>query len=109
MVEFNGFNLDLRFNYEGRYGRRYDAALCCTQSTMQELVDTCLEELEQHWLAGELTTMEHWAVDLCQTIIKAAGRGAIDNCGKYDVLFGLSFSDMGTIEELKSQDCEDED
>lgn len=107
MVEFYGNDLDLRFDYVGRYGARYDAVLCCTQSEMLELVETALEELEHHWLAGEMTTMEHWAVDTWQAIIKAAGRGAIDNCGKYDVMFGLNFSDLGTLEELKSQEYDD--
>lgn len=108
MVEFYGHNLDLRFDYYGRYSRHCDVALCCTHDELSELVDTCLDELEQHWSNPRSSNLESWAVDLMKAIIKAAGRGSMDTLGKYDYVFAL-YLDSDTLEELKSQDDEDEE
>lgn len=108
MVEFLGFELNLRFEYQGRGRRWYDVVLCCTQQEMCELVESCLDELREHWQNEQLSHLEHWALDLCEAIIKGAGQGAIDNMGKDDLVFVLNCADLYTIEELKNQDYDAE-
>lgn len=108
MVEFQGFELDFRFDYRGRNGWGHSAVLCCTQDRMSELVDTCLDELEQHWSSPRSSNLESWTVELMRAIIKGAGLGAIDSLGKYDSVFSIPI-DTETVEELQAQSVDEED
>lgn len=105
MVEIFGRDLDFRFDYFGRYGRQHPLVLCCSQGDMEELVESCLEELEQHWQDIDNSYLDAWAVDLYQAIIKGAGRGAIDNCGRSDLVFVIP-AEQDTVEELQAQSFE---
>lgn len=102
MVEFDNFDLDLRFNYEGRNLRNYRMVLCCSQQTMEKLVDYSLDAICQHYMDEDNSCMDDWEVDFRKAIIKAAGRGAIDTLGKYDLVFVLNCEEE-TVEEMEAQ------
>lgn len=105
MLELFGSDLDFRFDYQGRCGRDRNLVLCCSQNEMRELVDSCLNELEQHWTDIDNSYLDDWAVDLYQAIIRAAGRGAIDSMGKHDLVFVIEV-EQDTVEELQAQSFE---
>lgn len=105
MVELFGKDLDFRFDYQGRYGNEHNLVLCCRQDDMYELVESCLEELEQHWTDVDNSCLDAWAVDLYQAIIRGAGLGAVDNMGKCDLVFVIKV-EQDTVEELQAQSFE---
>lgn len=109
MVEFNGKDLDLRFDYEGRYGRRSNVVLCCTQYQMFEFTRSCLADLCEHYSDVDASYLDDWAVELCEAIIKAAGFGSVDNMGNQEVFDIGRFLDSDVVDELKHYDDEYED